>query len=98
MKYDFNETEVRVGVFCPLPPAALLHARLESGKYQMTVIGLEKHCPKCKTYWPADTEFFYSVPSSNDGLNIWCRACYCDWRATRLPVYRARRQELRAAA
>lgn len=43
-------------------------------------IGREKKCPKCTEFWPADTEFFHSVPSNASGLNGWCKACYAEWQ------------------
>lgn len=67
------------GWYCPIPSASLRAKRLTSGKYQLTVIGLEKHCPRCRDYWPADTEFWFGSKTS-DGLFSWCRACYCEFR------------------
>ena len=79
MKFQRRVTEL-VGAFCPIPPMLLLRKRFASGKARSTpLIGLEKRCPRCNEFWPADTEFFYSVPSKRDGLNDWCKACYREW-------------------
>lgn len=44
--------------------------------YQQTELGIEKLCPRCKEYWPADTEFFHlSSGNYGDGLYTYCRAC-----------------------
>lgn len=40
----------------------------------------EKYCPRCKEWWPADSEFFTSDRSSKDGLYHWCKACFTEWR------------------
>lgn len=66
------------GAYCPIPPADLLARRLASGKYRMTALGLEAHCCACDDYWPADTEFFYPIPSKRTGLHEYCKACYLE--------------------
>ncbi len=71
------------GAYCPLVPAARLARWLQRGKYIYTALGLERLCNHCGEFWPADTEFFYSVPSQPGGLNEWCKACYRDWRDAR---------------
>jgi hypothetical protein len=71
------------GAYCPLPQPQRLALWLRRGKYIYTALGLERLCPKCKELWPADTEFFFSVPSQPGGLNEWCKACYRDWRDAR---------------
>lgn len=68
------------GVFCPILPARLFALRLRSGKFLWSDAGLEKRCPRCKEYWPYDTEFYYSSSCKSDGLMDWCRACYMEWR------------------
>lgn len=35
----------------------------------------EKWCPRCKEWWPADTEFFFASRGRGDGLQPWCKAC-----------------------
>jgi hypothetical protein len=60
---------------------SLMRKRLKSGKFRVDENGmLEKHCPKCNEYWPADSEFFYTARGSSDGLGHWCKACYVEWR------------------
>jgi hypothetical protein len=75
------------GYFCPLMPPALLVKRLSSGKCRMEDGQLEKRCAKCATYWPLDTEFWYSAGSQDDGTYPWCKACYL---AHRYPEGRTR--------
>lgn len=60
---------------------SLLRKRLMSGKFHIGEDGtIEKRCPRCKDYWPADSEFFYSTGDKGDGLTSWCKACYIEWR------------------
>jgi len=40
----------------------------------------EKFCPKCREWWPADTEFFHRNPSTPDGLATYCKACQLEAR------------------
>lgn len=37
--------------------------------------GLEKWCPKCEEYHPADTDYFYKDGRSKTNLSSWCRKC-----------------------
>lgn len=37
---------------------------------------LEKYCPGCNEWWPADSEFFYS--SGHGKLAKLCKACYLE--------------------
>ena len=69
------------GAYCPVPSASLRRKRMASGVYALTEIGLEKHCCRCDSYWPADTEFFNPQIHKSGGLHDWCKACYSDWRA-----------------
>jgi 5-methylcytosine-specific restriction endonuclease McrA len=39
-----------------------------------------KQCTRCKEFKPATREFF-SRGGNRDGLNSWCKACYCDREA-----------------
>lgn len=41
-----------------------------------TELGTEIQCAKCKAFFPADREFFYSNPSHKLGCHSWCKACY----------------------
>jgi hypothetical protein len=68
----------RLVMACPTPTVRA--KRLANGVYQEGEEGLEKRCGKCRDYWPADTEFFYSARSEKDGLNSWCKACYVENR------------------
>lgn len=49
---------------------------------------LERFCPKCEDWWPADREFFYTTGSEGK-LHSWCKACYED---DRRPRRRAKRR------
>lgn len=42
-------------------------------KHRDAGYALERHCPRCDDYWPADAEFFH--PRPNGRLDSWCRAC-----------------------
>lgn len=55
----------------------------------------EKFCRKCKEWWPADTEFFYSNKSQPDGLYRYCIACYLEYRRKRYHtgIGKSRQQE-----
>lgn len=72
--------------FSPLPKDFLQRRdqSLRKGKqhlYQQTELGIEKLCPRCKEYWPADTEFFHlSSGKYGDGLYTYCRACSIEIR------------------
>lgn len=61
-------------------PASLHAKRIKSGNYRIEDGQLQKRCSRCKEHWPADSEFFYSMASSQDGLHCWCKACYQQWR------------------
>jgi len=67
------------GFYCPLQPAHLVARRLQSGKCILSDLGLEKECPKCKCFWPMDTEYWFAS-RTEDGLFGWCRACYTERR------------------
>lgn len=45
-------------------------------------LGAERCCSRCREWWPADGEFFYTSSGTRDGLHDWCKACYREWRAT----------------
>jgi hypothetical protein len=66
----------RVGDVCPALSPAQIQRGLSSGRFRMTDLGLEKLCSRCDEYYPADTEFWYYQPSSRQGLNNYCHACY----------------------
>lgn len=45
---------------------------------------MERYCSKCREWWPADSEFFYTTGKAGSGkLMDWCKACYKDWRNPR---------------
>lgn len=69
-------TEDRAGHVCPVLTCAQILRGLQSGRYAMTTIGLERRCSLCGEYWPADTEFFYYQPSSSAGLCTYCHDGY----------------------
>lgn len=68
------------GWFCPLIKPRLLGLRLAGGSMQMSIVGLEKRCPRCKEFWPFDTEYFFANAGVTDGLFQWCRACSTEHR------------------
>lgn len=49
-----------------------------SPRVRETTEGLEKYCPKCSDWWPADLEFFFAEPKGVLGLFYCCKACYLD--------------------
>lgn len=63
-------------LFTPLPTARQLEARLKSGKWVKTDIGMQARCTKCGELWPADTEFFERHHIS--GLASACKACHAE--------------------
>jgi len=63
-------------LYSPLWKQSLTNLRMRKGRALITDIGRELYCPRCKEFWPADTEFFHSTPSHRDGLAFWCKACY----------------------
>jgi hypothetical protein len=63
----------RTEPFSVLMPAAVRAKRIRRGTYRLDEDGmLEKRCPRCGEYWPADTEFFYAHA---DELSSYCRSC-----------------------
>lgn len=68
------------GYFSPLVDPRLLRLRLERRTCVLTPCGLEKLCPRCRQYWPMDTEFWFANRGTSDGLFQWCRACYVEFR------------------
>ncbi|MCY1411802.1 hypothetical protein D9M71_271940 [compost metagenome] len=69
-----------LAAFCPIPTQQTIKQGLKSGRYVLTDLGLERRCSKCNDTWPADTEFFWSAPSTGAGLHCWCKACYLAWK------------------
>jgi hypothetical protein len=63
------QVPVRAGHVCPFLSREHIQRGLQSGRYVMTRLGLERRCTRCREYWPANTEFFYSQPSASGGLN-----------------------------
>lgn len=48
-------------------------------------IGLEIQCSKCKDMWPATTEFFFKTKKGGVfGFMHWCRACFKEYRQTKM--------------
>lgn len=47
----------------------------------MATADLTKTCSKCKTEYPATTEYFSQKNSSKDGLDGRCKACHREYRA-----------------
>lgn len=43
----------------------------------------EKQCNKCREYWPANTEFFYTDRKRLDGLRHTCKACTYEYPSAR---------------
>jgi hypothetical protein len=60
------------------PNPTILAKRLASGTYRFEEDGLYKRCCRCRSYWPADTEFFNKSAPRPDGLHEECRACQAD--------------------
>lgn len=48
-------------------------------KQRATWYAVERYCPRCQEYWPADAEFFYTT-GSQGRLHSWCKACTNDRR------------------
>lgn len=51
-------------------------------------LGVQKLCPRCGAFYPADTEFFYRMGSK---LHSWCKACWASYqrgRSTRQGPFR----------
>jgi hypothetical protein len=68
------------GLKIAAPSDVLLEKRLKNGGYRIDEDEqLHKRCSRCREYWPADTEFFYTKKGT-DGLHDWCKACYQEWR------------------
>lgn len=72
-------THVELGLL-PKQTPELIAKKLKRGTYAIEPYGLLKRCSRCKEYWPADLEFFFSAPSKTDGIFDWCKACYLEWR------------------
>lgn len=62
------------------PSSELLERRLRRGIYKQEPDGLYRRCSRCRDYWPADSEFFFTDKNDADGLGCWCKACYMEWR------------------
>lgn len=59
----------------------LIAKRLLGGYFRFDEMGaLEKRCAKCREYWPADDEFFFSGVGYIDRLHCYCKACYIEKR------------------
>jgi hypothetical protein len=49
---------------------------VKADKLRDTVDGPEKFCTRCKEWWPADLEFFWSDPDGAASLFYCRKACY----------------------
>lgn len=62
----------------------------------MATADLTKICSKCKTEYPATTEYFSRNNGKNDGLYAWCKACHHEhnrkWREANLEQQREYRE------
>lgn len=64
------------------------HATMTKPPKQRTSwYAVERYCPNCQEYWPADTEFFHPRPNGN--LDSWCRACSNEHKRQRAARKRA---------
>jgi hypothetical protein len=61
--------------YCPPLTPGAISARVSSGRFAFTELGLEKRCSVCGEYFPADTEFFYAQNYRPEGLSCGCKAC-----------------------
>lgn len=69
--------------YCPIIPAWLIESRIAQGNMRINEGTLEKYCPSCSEWMPADTEFFHIRNRNADGLASPCRFCalaYADAR------------------
>lgn len=41
--------------------------------------GMEKYCPRCGEWWPADDEFFDRDNTNKIGLQTYCKACRTEY-------------------
>ena len=55
--------------------ANALSRGLKSGLFRYEGDELNKRCPCCREYWPADTEFYNLCAGRGDGLSLWCKDC-----------------------
>lgn len=44
---------------------------------------IERQCSRCKEWWPATRDFFYSSGTDSAKLHSMCRACYLERLAER---------------
>lgn len=81
---------IRYTMITASPSLKLLQLRLANGGYRYDGGQLEKRCSRCHDYWPADAEFFYQSKGQSDGLHIYCKACYREWKNNRTQDIKAR--------
>ena len=66
--------------------------RADGAVWKITSLGLEKKCPHCKEFWPADPEFYHRRRNSEPfEPQSYCKACVterCNELRNRIPVYR----------
>lgn len=63
------------GYFSPAYPARRRAVGIRKGTFRIAEGELEKHCPQCGEWWPADTEFFFPLRQGAE-LHSSCKACY----------------------
>ncbi len=42
---------------------------------------LEKRCPKCREWLPADRDFFFANRTATLGLSVYCKPCQTEYVA-----------------
>jgi len=62
--------------WCPLPESYFINREF-SQDYEISIDtgDLERKCPKCLEFFPADTEFWYAHVHYKSGLQNCCKAC-----------------------
>ncbi|WP_018169114.1 hypothetical protein [Thioalkalivibrio sp. ALMg9] len=84
---------LRDGHCCPVFTPAQIRRGLDSGRFRITAIGMERLCSRCAQYWPLDTEFWQWTPRKSGGVHNYCKACDRERRDGRKP-YKDRRAEV----
>jgi hypothetical protein len=63
------------GYYSPVISPTEREAMTRSGRLRLQDGSLEKVCPECGEWLPADTEFWDTQISTRDRLRSYCRAC-----------------------
>ena len=66
------------GPYCPIPNKMTLLRGVNTRRYILTELGLEKLCPKCREYWPLDSEFYHC--NLNGVMPGYCAGCEAEWK------------------